>query len=187
MAGSGGISNIHLSTAASRFSDCSSISRISLSAAPALIEKDSGFSIEKHSSGREDPTMHRPFCRAPKIICLPSNSEGHFSESSGSNVGTSHRNQEANDGTNHRKLDVPPRRASFEDVPTTAHCTSCGTQVLTYTKYRTSNMTWALAGLLCAFGCHLGCCLAPLFYNSVKNVVHLCPLCSTELGIYAQE
>lgn len=131
--------------------------------------------------------MHRPFCRAPKIICLPSNSEGHFSESSGSNVGTSHRNQEANDGTNHRKLDVPPRRASFEDVPTTAHCTSCGTQVLTYTKYRTSSMTWALAGLLCAFGCHLGCCLAPFFYNSVKNVVHLCPLCSTELGIYTQE
>ena len=174
---------MHLPTTASRFSDCSSLSRISLSATPVLIEKDSGLSIKTHSSCSNDLTMQRPFCRAPKIICLPSNSERNFSESSDSNVGTNH--QEAN-GTNHRKLDVPPRRASFRDVPTTAHCSSCGTQVLTYTKYRASSMTWALAGLLCAFGCHLGCCIAPFFYNSAKNVVHLCPLCSTELGMYAQ-
>lgn len=186
MAGPGAISNIHLSETGSRFFDCSSLSRISLSAAPLLTEKDTGFSIERHSSGRDDRTMQRSFCRAPKIICLPLNSTENFSESSDNNAGTSHRIQEANEETNHRKLDVPPRRASFQDVPTTAHCTTCGIQVLTHTRYRASSMTWALAGLLCAFGCHLGCCLAPFFYNSVKNVVHLCPLCSTELGIYTQ-
>ena len=187
IAGSGGNSNIHLSTTASPFSDCSSLSHISLSAAaPVLSEKDSRFSNETHSSGRDDMTTQRPFCRAPKIICLPSNSVGNVSESSESNVGTSHCIQETTDVTNHRKLAVPPRRASFKDVPTTAYCTSCGTQVLTYTKYRASSMTWALAGLLCAFGCHLGCCLAPFFCNSVKGVVHLCPLCSTELGMYAK-
>ena len=170
---------------ASHFSDCSSLSRISLSAGPVLTVKESGFSIdETHSSGRDNIIMQQPFCRAPEIICLPSNSAENFSESSDGNVGTSHRTQGANDRT--EKEDVPPRRASFEHVPTTAYCTSCGTQVLTYTKYRASSMTWALAGLLCGFGCHLGCCLAPFLYNSVKNVVHLCPLCSTELGMYAR-
>ena len=173
---------------ASRFSDCSSLSQISLSAAPVLTEKDSGFSNETPFSGRDDMALQEPFSRTPKIICLPSNSARSFSESSESNVGTSHRAQGASNRTNHRTLDVPPRAStSFEDVPTTAHCTSCGTQVLTYTKHRASSMTWALTGLLCAFGCHLGCCLAPFFYSSVKDVVHLCPLCSTELGKYAQE
>lgn len=151
-----------------------------------LTEKDSGFLNEIPSSGRDDMTMQQPFCRTPKIICLPSNSARSFSESDGSSVGTSQRVQGATNETNIRMFDVPPR-ASFEDVPTTAHCTSCGTQVLTYTKYRASSMTWALAGLLCAFGCHIGCCLAPFFYNSVKDVVHLCPLCSTELGKYTRE
>ena len=186
MAGSGAISYIHLSETASRFSACSSLSRISLSAAPVLTEKDSGFSIETHSSGRDDRTMQRSFCGAPKIICLPLNSIGNFSESNDNNAGTSHSIQGANEGINNRKLDVPVRRTSFRNVPTTAHCTSCGIQVLTHTEYRASSMTWALAGLLCAFGCHLGCCIAPFFYTSAKNVVHLCPLCSTELGVYAK-
>ena len=182
MTGSGRISNIHLSTTAGRFSECSSLSHISLSApVPVLTEKDSVFSNKTHWSGRDDMTM-----QAPKIICLPSNSVGDFSESSESNAGTSYCIQGTTDVTHDHRKFVPPRRTSFEDVPTTAHCTSCGTQVLTCTKYRASSMTWALAGLLCAFGCHLGCCLAPFFYSSVKDVVHLCPLCSTELGIYAQ-
>lgn len=53
-----------------------------------------------------------------------------------------------------------------------------------YIRYCVSSMIWVLVGLLCVFGCYLGCCLVFFFYNFVKNVVYLCLLCSIELGIY---
>ncbi|XP_078370409.1 uncharacterized protein LOC144654196, partial [Oculina patagonica] len=181
---SGETSNKYLSTAETRFShsDCSSVSRISISAAPALtgIEENGVVSKDTHSAGRDEKKVERPLCRTPEIIiCLPANSVRSLSESDVSSTVTSLHAQEATYGTSQS-------RASFEDVPTTAQCTACSAQVLTHIEYRVSSMTWALAGLLCAFGCHLGCCLAPFFLKSVKDVVHLCPLCMTQLGKYAK-
>ena len=202
MAGSksGETSNIYLKTAG-RTSTCSNLSRISISARLELrqeTERESGFQSEPHSPGRASDTLNTlehclkkcripqvPFCTTPEIICLPSNnSVTSISESDESSAGVQ-RPQEPTYRTSYRIFDVQPR-AIFEDVPTTAHCTSCGTQVLTCTEYRASSVTWALAGLLCAFGCHLGCCIAPFFFNSVKDVIHLCPLCRTQLGKYVQ-
>lgn len=174
----------------SRFSDSqfSSLSRVSFAASPPLNGRDNGFiSMETHSAGRRDDlTMERPFCRPLEIICLPSNSAGSLSKSDISSTVASHHAQEATNGTSYRMFNAEPR-VSFADVPTAAYCTSCGTQVLTYTEYRVSNTSWAVAGLLCAFGCHLGCCLAPFFSKSFKDVIHLCPLCKTQLGSYAKE
>ena len=178
----------YLSTSTSRFtgSGCSSLSLLNISAAPVWTGRDNGFvTKETHTAGRDNTTVDRPLGRTPEVICVPPSTARSLSESDISSISDSNPVQEAAYGRSYRMVGAQSR-ASFEDVPTTAHCPSCGTQVLTYTKYQNSNMTWALAGLLCAFGCHLGCCLAPFFFNSFKDVIHFCPLCMAQLGTYAK-
>ena len=109
---------------------------------------------------------------SPEVICLPSSS-------------VSTVNSSFQESCQCRIVDAQPT-AKLEDVPATVNCTSCGIQVITCIEYRASNVNWALAGLLCAFGCHLGCCLVPCFVKSVMDVVHICPLCKTQLGKYCK-
>ena len=84
----------------------------------------------------------------------------------------------------YRIFDSQPT-ARFQKVPAMVCCSACGAQVVTCIEYRVGSMNWALAGLLCALGCHLGCCLVPFFINSLKDVIHLCPLCRAQLGKYS--
>ena len=180
---------------AGRFADCSE------SSISALLESfgvGASFSNETYlSMEHENPMESFPnnfrvpqaFCVTPEITCLPSESAKSLSESSKSSV-TLQLVQEATFTKKEgRKIfDVQPqvRYESFKDVPGSTCCTSCGIRVLTYTEYRVSSATWALAGLLCAFGCHFGCCLIPFFIKSFKDVIHLCPLCKTQLGRFTQ-
>ena len=158
---------------------CSSISEMSICA-----ELNGDQTKDSHNSGQgRNNTVHSapvPECRqfyrstTPDIIiCLPPrySSENDGSTSKQSSFGT---------------LDYQPTAAPFRTVPAMANCSSCGTQVLTYIEYRVSGANWALAGLLCAFGCHIGCCLLPFFLNSYKDVIHVCSLCGMQLGKYGQ-
>ena len=168
-------SSTDYSPSTARSSVCSSISRISLSA-----DVDRGFLNESHHfKGHRNtigPNLEK--CgningrKTPELISLPS--------SDSAQSGTSNF-QEAS----YRIFDSQPT-ARVQNVPAMANCTSCGIQVLTCTEYRVSSVNWALAGLLCAFGCHLGCCVVPFFLNSFKDVIHICPLCKTQLHEYCK-
>lgn len=188
-------SNMYVRSAG-RISDCS---QTNISALLESLEEDIGFSNEAAHLSREDENpmerssnncrIPQAFCITPEIICIPSDSTRSLSESSKSSVSDQPAQETTlTNRTSYKVTDAQPRArfADFEDVPSAACCTSCGIQVLTYTEYRVSSATWALAGLLCAFGCHLGCCLIPFFIKSFKDVIHLCPLCKTQLGKYAQ-
>ena len=154
-------------------SDCSSVSYFGLSHG---IDKVFS-SVTRHSRNYTEecvvkfaPTVHSRL--SPEVICLPSSS-------------LSTVNSSFQESCQCRIWDAQPA-TKLEDVPGTVNCTSCGIQVITCIEYRASDVNWALAGLLCSFGCHLGCCLVPVFVKSVKDVVHICPLCKTQLGKYCK-
>ena len=159
---------------AGRISECSSISHFCLST-----DMDSGvpkeFLLSDQNRNITDcrvKTDRRVHSRnTPEIICLPSNSAPSDSSSF----------QEPS----HRIFESQPTER-FQNAPAMVNCTSCGAQVLTSIEYRVSSVNWALAGLLCAFGCHFGCCLVPFFINSIKDRIHVCPLCKTQLGKYCK-
>lgn len=188
------ISNMNLRPAG-RFAYCS---ETSISALLESFGVGTSFSNETRlSMEHENPMESFPnnfrvpqaFCVTPEITCLPSESATSLSESSKSSVTLQLVQETTFTKKEGRKIfDVQPqaRYESFKDVPGSTCCTSCGIRVLTYTEYRVSSATWALAGLLCAFGCHFGCCLIPFFIKSFKDVIHLCPLCKTQLGRFTQ-
>lgn len=168
----------YFATEGCRTSHCSSISEVSI--CQAELNGDQTKDSHNTGQGRNNTEHSVPNCRQfycsttpDVIICLPPR---YSSENDG---GTS---KESSFGIS----DYQPTAAPFRTVPAMANCSSCGTQVLTCTEYRVSGANWALAGLLCAFGCHLGCCLLPFFLNSYKDVIHVCPLCGIQLGKYGQ-
>ncbi|CAH3045645.1 unnamed protein product, partial [Pocillopora meandrina] len=140
---------------AGRFADCS---ETSISALLESFGVGTSFSNETHlSMEHENPMESFPnnfrvpqaFCVTPEITCLPSESATSLSESSKSSVTLQLIQETTFTKKEGRKIfDVQPqaRYESFKDVPGSTCCTSCGIRVLTYTEYRVSSATWALAG-----------------------------------------
>ncbi|XP_026883670.2 lipopolysaccharide-induced tumor necrosis factor-alpha factor homolog [Electrophorus electricus] len=72
----------------------------------------------------------------------------------------------------------------FGDVPVQAFCPICVQSVLTRLDYSSGTMAWLICAGLCIFGCIYGCCLIPFCVDSLKDVRHHCPNCSSLIGVY---
>ncbi|XP_022338255.1 LITAF domain-containing protein-like [Crassostrea virginica] len=72
---------------------------------------------------------------------------------------------------------------TMRDIPVRVTCPSCRADVMTSTVFETGTMTWLLAGILCILGCW-PCCLIPFCVEGCKDVIHTCPNCQTQVGVY---
>lgn len=73
---------------------------------------------------------------------------------------------------------------SFHEAPVATTCPACHASVVTATSYVTGTLTWLACLGLCVIGCDAGCCLIPFCVDSMKDVVHSCPSCGNQIGVY---
>ncbi|RUS81057.1 hypothetical protein EGW08_011176 [Elysia chlorotica] len=74
----------------------------------------------------------------------------------------------------------------YSQSPALIVCQHCQATVTTSTDYTTGVMTWLLAGGVCLVGCWLGCCLIPFCIDAGKDVIHTCPNCKRQVGMFKQ-
>ncbi|CAL8139176.1 unnamed protein product [Orchesella dallaii] len=63
-------------------------------------------------------------------------------------------------------------------------CPHCKTEIQTKTDKKPGVVAWVSSGVLCFFGCWLGCCLIPFCIDSCMDVDHKCPNCDAHLGTH---
>ncbi|XP_048729367.1 lipopolysaccharide-induced tumor necrosis factor-alpha factor homolog [Ostrea edulis] len=73
---------------------------------------------------------------------------------------------------------------SFNTMSKPMICPCCNTQISTSVEYEAGALTWLSSGLICIFGCWLGCCLIPFCIQDLQDVKHICPNCSKVVGVY---
>jgi len=72
----------------------------------------------------------------------------------------------------------------WSPLPQNVQCPSChGTSVSTI-QYKPGALTWLAGGLLCLFGCWLGCCLIPFCMPDLQDVEHRCSVCGKYMGTH---
>ncbi|XP_068176749.1 LITAF domain-containing protein-like [Antennarius striatus] len=76
------------------------------------------------------------------------------------------------------QLAPPP----LEDSPAQIFCPKCRQTVLSEVEYSSGLLTFLVCSGLCIFGFGCGCCLIPFCVNQLKDVIHTCPTCKTQLG-----
>lgn len=81
---------------------------------------------------------------------------------------------------------IPGATMRFGQAPATITCQHCQATVTTATDYTTGLMTWLLAGGICIVGLFCGCCLIPFCIDAGKDVVHNCPNCKRQVGMFKQ-
>ncbi|XP_071100467.1 cell death-inducing p53-target protein 1 homolog [Haliotis cracherodii] len=81
---------------------------------------------------------------------------------------------------------VPGSAMRYRTAPALIICQHCNATVTTSMTYETGLLTWAAAGLICLFGCWLGCCLIPFCVDASKDVNHSCPNCQQIVGKFRQ-
>ncbi|KAG9324411.1 hypothetical protein KVV02_004431 [Mortierella alpina] len=82
---------------------------------------------------------------------------------------------------------APPRIQDLKNKPQMVICQHCRHLVLTDTT--TENGSCAYVGVLALFllgVTTLGCCLLPLCLTSCKDVIHSCPNCERDIGLYSR-
>ncbi|EKX50483.1 hypothetical protein GUITHDRAFT_151166, partial [Guillardia theta CCMP2712] len=62
-------------------------------------------------------------------------------------------------------------------------CPYCKQEDFSANHYEHTPLSWTSAGILCAMGCWLGCCLIPFCLDNLKNVRHTCPSCGRVVGL----
>lgn len=72
----------------------------------------------------------------------------------------------------------------FGSVPVQAHCPVCTQNVITRMEHTSGALAWLSCAGLAIFGCFYGCCLIPFCVDSLKDVIHHCPNCSSVLGVH---
>ncbi|XP_061177376.1 lipopolysaccharide-induced tumor necrosis factor-alpha factor homolog [Saccostrea echinata] len=73
---------------------------------------------------------------------------------------------------------------SFNTFSKPMVCPYCSSQISTSVEYESGALTWLSAGILCIFGCWLGCCLIPFCMPDLQDVKHTCPNCNKLVGVY---
>ncbi|CAH1787014.1 unnamed protein product [Owenia fusiformis] len=56
--------------------------------------------------------------------------------------------------------------------PKMMECPHCHATVTTTVTYQSGGLTWLSAGLLCLFGCWMGCCLIPFCIDDLQDADH---------------
>jgi len=75
--------------------------------------------------------------------------------------------------------------ARWSEVPQLATCSTCNEQVMTSVAYVAGSMTWLLCFIIVIFCGWLFClCLIPFCMDGCKDVIHSCPNCNRNLGVY---
>ncbi|EDO33373.1 predicted protein, partial [Nematostella vectensis] len=72
----------------------------------------------------------------------------------------------------------------FYETPVSMNCPTCHATIVTATDYVTGTLTWLACFGLCIIGCDLGCCFIPFCVDSMKDVVHTCPNCRSQVGVF---
>lgn len=72
----------------------------------------------------------------------------------------------------------------YHEAPVATTCPRCHASVVTATSYVSGTLTWLACLGLCVIGCDAGCCLIPFCLDSMKDVIHVCPACGTQVGVY---
>lgn len=76
--------------------------------------------------------------------------------------------------------------AVFGPMPVPMQCPNCQATITTTISHQSGGLTWLTAGLLCLFGCWLGCCLIPFCIPDLQDVEHSCPNCHKHIGTYSR-
>ncbi|XP_062610129.1 lipopolysaccharide-induced tumor necrosis factor-alpha factor homolog [Saccostrea cucullata] len=71
----------------------------------------------------------------------------------------------------------------MRECPVRVTCASCRADIVTATTFEVGMMTWLIAGILCVLGCW-PCCLIPFCVDGCKDVIHTCPNCKAQVGVY---
>ncbi|XP_005110474.1 cell death-inducing p53-target protein 1 homolog [Aplysia californica] len=77
---------------------------------------------------------------------------------------------------------LPGANIRYMQSPALIVCQHCQATVTTSMHYEVGLLTWIIVGVLCLFGCWLGCCLIPLCIDATKDVEHRCPNCQNVNG-----
>ncbi|XP_022782537.1 lipopolysaccharide-induced tumor necrosis factor-alpha factor homolog [Stylophora pistillata] len=72
----------------------------------------------------------------------------------------------------------------FFENPTAMTCPYCQATIVTATTYVSGTLTWIACGGVALMGGWLGCCLIPFCIDACKDVIHSCPNCSRQVGVY---
>ena len=78
-------------------------------------------------------------------------------------------------------------QVKFSEFPTSYNCHVCHTQQVTRTSHEIGLLTWIIVGVLCLFLLPFGLCpfaLIPLCIPATMDVVHTCPNCNSQVGVY---
>ncbi|XP_013397753.1 cell death-inducing p53-target protein 1 homolog isoform X1 [Lingula anatina] len=75
-------------------------------------------------------------------------------------------------------------QTSFGPRSRSMQCPYCQAHITTSVNYHSGGLTWLIAGLICIFGCWLGCCLIPFCIDDMQDATHSCPNCNRTLGTY---
>ena len=73
---------------------------------------------------------------------------------------------------------------TFREIPVQMRCPNCQQDITTHTRYKIGLLTWLAVGAMFIFGHALCLCLIPFCINSLKDVVHICPICNHVCGKY---
>ncbi|XP_065889426.1 LITAF domain-containing protein-like [Dysidea avara] len=71
----------------------------------------------------------------------------------------------------------------FNRTPMSYDCHICHTKQTTQVSYKVGALAWLLVLLLCLLFIW-PCCLLPLVIKDVHDVVHTCPNCNNQVGVY---
>nr|CAH8873146.1 unnamed protein product [Trichobilharzia regenti] len=77
-----------------------------------------------------------------------------------------------------------PPATIFKWNPVGIVCPYCHNSVVTKTRSEAGLLAWLLCGVLCLMGLWVLCCLIPFYLESTQDVVHICPLCKSQVGYY---
>jgi len=72
----------------------------------------------------------------------------------------------------------------FLESPVAMTCPFCQASIVTSTVYTNGTLTWIACGGVALMGGWLGCCLVPFCMDSLKDVIHNCPNCQKQVGVY---
>ncbi|KAF9583387.1 hypothetical protein BGW38_009595 [Lunasporangiospora selenospora] len=84
-------------------------------------------------------------------------------------------------------MSPPTRVEELKSKPGVVVCQHCHYLVLTETTPENGSCTYlGVLGLLMAGVTSCGCCLLPLFLTSCKDMMHSCPSCHEDIGLYSR-
>ncbi|CAF1050533.1 unnamed protein product [Adineta ricciae] len=66
--------------------------------------------------------------------------------------------------------------------PMPCTCPYCHQAIISRVENRNGALVWIIVIVLCLIGCVFGCCLIPFFMDSLKDVIHICPVCQRQIG-----